>query len=218
MAVDDDTSSFSRLSFARLRVRNAMMDRIVISIEIRMEGQPINIRLIEELGQYECKKHSQVVTDEDDDSDWSQFEVKVAQSELGDSGDEEEAEGGKAKGAEVEPVFAPHTFTDVVDNKLKCGPEDGTLMTDNVGISSKKVVCYKGIDFQMINSDDGVSQTHVSNSGGNGLALAQFQVNPLANSQPDSPMAPNPNPSFSTDPTSSDSVTQAPMDGQIHFG
>lgn len=122
VAVDDETSYFSRLNFARLRIKTTLLDPVVFKIKIQVDGKMMDVCLVEELGQCEMKKQSSY-DGEDDSTDWSQFEAKVPQSELVDSSSGEEEEvGGEVEGG-VEQVCGLGIVNDISRPLCDGGPE-----------------------------------------------------------------------------------------------
>lgn len=185
VAIDDETLSFSRLSFARLRIRTTTLDPVVLKTKILVDGNLMFIRLVEELGQCEAKRQSSYEEEEDDTSDWSQFEAKVPQSEMGFSsgGEEEEVDG--VIGEKVEQGAPVGILNALLGATRDEGPDDRKLKIHDEYRRSTNLGGQLDNDKQLIKltCQENDSQTHVSNS--NGLGSADFtEAHTLVNQNP----------------------------------
>ncbi|XP_057415291.1 uncharacterized protein LOC130710149 [Lotus japonicus] len=87
--VDEGTSSFSVLEFARVQVRTTSLESVSFARKIMINGTPYTIRIIEEGGQNQCACMASVEDGEDVTSGWS---LSDDLNNLGgdDSGEEDE--------------------------------------------------------------------------------------------------------------------------------
>lgn len=193
VSIDEETSSFSRLNYARLRVKTSSQDPVIVNTKIRLNEKIITVRLVEELGQCDAKIHvpRAALSESDDDvSSWSQLVEKVENSVMGEAfGEEDESDVGVGEsqggnhGGEVQEE-APPQFNVVLGSKDREAIEEGEFIPINeAAVSNDKVGPLSKVEYTHTElSSDG--NTHVSNSNPIGplieeVAQSHFKKNDI---------------------------------------
>lgn len=148
--IDEETSSFSCLRFARLRVKTSSLESIFFNMRIKIGNQEVGVRLVEEIGVWEALKTrtcDQCVQPDEESSVWSKDGEEEMRSESeGEDGGGFDPPGGDGGGLGTPEQLATQLTPNVEyptgcvnDGNNLIAHDEGTFLEVNGGTFEEKI-------------------------------------------------------------------------------